>query len=276
MLACARIGAPHTVVFGGFSGRGAVATASTTPRRSCVITADGGWRRGKPAALKPAVDEALALTPTIEHIARRPAARRRPRRRHRDDRRPRRLVARHRRPPVRRLPAGPARLASTCSTCSTRRARRPSPRGSCTRPRATCWARCVTHEMVFDIKPDDVYWCAADVGWVTGHSLHRLRAAGQRDDRGPLRGHARHAVVGALVADHRGLQGLDPVLRPDRDPGAHEAGPAVRRRRTTCPRCASWARSASRSTPRPGSGTTSTSAAARRPSSTRGGRPRPA
>ncbi len=54
--------------------------------------------------------------------------------------------------------------------------------------------------------------------------LHRLRAARQRRHRRDVRGHARHARVGPLVADHRGLQGLDPVLRPDRHPGVHEAG----------------------------------------------------
>ena len=95
--------------------------------------------------------------------------------------------------------------------------------------------------------------------------LHRLRAARQRDDRRPVRGRAGHAGLGPLVADHRGLQGHDPVLRPDRHPGVHEAGRGAARRRTTCRRCASSARSASRSTPRRGSGTTSTSAATRRP-----------
>ena len=54
--------------------------------------------------------------------------------------------------------------------------------------------------------------------------LHRLRAAGQRHDRDHVRGLAGHARLGPLVADRRGLQGLDPVLRPDRHPGVHEAG----------------------------------------------------
>ena len=106
--------------------------------------------------------------------------------------------------------------------------------------------------------------------------LHRLRPARQRDDRRHVRGRARHAGLGPLVADRRGLQGHDPVLRADRDPGVHEAGRGAGRRSTTCRRCASSARSASRSTPRPGSGTASTSAATRRRSSTPGGRPRPA
>ena len=67
MLACARLGAPHTVIFGGFSAE-ALSDRINDAEAKLVITADGGWRRGKPAALKPAVDEALALTPTIEHM----------------------------------------------------------------------------------------------------------------------------------------------------------------------------------------------------------------
>ena len=62
MLACARIGAAHSVVFGGFSAQ-SLSIASTTPRRS-VITADGGYRRGEVFALKPAADEASSTTPT--------------------------------------------------------------------------------------------------------------------------------------------------------------------------------------------------------------------
>jgi hypothetical protein len=84
-----------------------------------------------------------------------------------------------------------------------------------------------THEMVFDVKPDDVYWCAADIGWVTGHSYIVY---------GPLA----NATTGVLyegapdtpdwdrwwqiVEDYKVS---DPVLRPDRDPGVHEAGRAV-------------------------------------------------
>ena len=66
MLACARLGAPHTVIFGGFSAE-ALQDRINDAEAKLVITADGGWRRGKPAALKPAVDEALLTTPTIEH-----------------------------------------------------------------------------------------------------------------------------------------------------------------------------------------------------------------
>ena len=168
MLACARLGAPHTVVFGGFSAE-ALAGRINDAQAKLVITADGGWRRGKPVDLKPAADEALAETPSIEHVL---VVRRlgdaRDERDH--DARARRLVARHR-GGARRPTARPCRsTASTCSTCCTRRARRPSPRASSTPPAGYLLGTSYTHEMVFDIKPDDVYWCAADIGWVTGHS----------------------------------------------------------------------------------------------------------
>src|SRR5256714_786602 len=67
MLACARIGAPHTVVFGGFSSE-ALAGRIDDSQAKLLITADGGWRRGKPANLKNAADEAVAATKTIQHL----------------------------------------------------------------------------------------------------------------------------------------------------------------------------------------------------------------
>ncbi|HEY0444017.1 MAG TPA: acetate--CoA ligase, partial [Candidatus Limnocylindrales bacterium] len=166
MLACARIGAPHTVVFGGFSSE-ALAGRINDAQAKLVITADGGWRRGKPAELKPAVDEAVTETPTIEHV----------------------LV-------VRRLGHKAAtamqdgrdlwwhdivdRQSAACP---------PTPvdsehmlyllytSGSTAKPKGIFHTTAgyllgtsYTHEMIFDLKPDDVYWCAADIGWVTGHS----------------------------------------------------------------------------------------------------------
>ena len=122
-----------------------------------------------------------------------------------------------------------------------------------------------THEMVFDIKPDDVYWCAADIGWVTGHSYIVYGPLANATTGVLYEGAPDTPGLGPLVADHRGLQGHDPVLRPDRDPGLHEAGRGSTPRRTTCRRCACSGRSASRSTPRPGSGTGSTSARDRTP-----------
>src|SRR3954454_10194248 len=67
MLACARIGAPHSVVFGGFSAE-ALRSRIEDADAKIVIPSDGGYRRGNPAALKPAVDEAVAKSPAIEHV----------------------------------------------------------------------------------------------------------------------------------------------------------------------------------------------------------------
>src|SRR5690606_1002085 len=66
MLACARIGAIHSVIFGGFSAE-AIADRNNDAGAKCVITADGGWRRGKVLPLKATVDEALTKSPTVEH-----------------------------------------------------------------------------------------------------------------------------------------------------------------------------------------------------------------
>ena len=66
MLACARIGVVHSVVFGGFSSE-AIADRNNDAKAKLVITADGGWRRGKQLALKETVDEALEKSPTVQH-----------------------------------------------------------------------------------------------------------------------------------------------------------------------------------------------------------------
>ena len=104
--------------------------------------------------------------------------------------------------------------------------------------------------------------------------LHRLRAALQRRHVGDLRGHTRLPGQGALVVARRALRRDDPLHGADRDPRAHEVGARARRRPRPLARSASSARSASRSIPRRGCGTTSTSAGSAARSSTRGGRPR--
>ena len=82
-----------------------------------------------------------------------------------------------------------------------------------------------THRMVFDLKDEtDVYWCGADIGWITGHSLHRLRPARQRCDLGHVRGCAELPEGRPLVGDHRALQGLDLLHGADRYPRLHEVG----------------------------------------------------
>jgi acetyl-CoA synthetase len=84
-----------------------------------------------------------------------------------------------------RTPSAPPSRSTPSTRCSssTRRARRPSPRASCTRAAATSPGVAYTHKLVFDLKPEtDVYWCSADVGLDHRALLHRLRAARQRRD----------------------------------------------------------------------------------------------
>ena len=203
MLACARIGAPHTVVFAGFSAE-ALTGRINDAQAKLVITADGSYRRGKAMPLKPAVDEAVGDSPTIEHVlvVRRlgDAAD------DRDHRRPRRLVARHRRAPGRELPARAARLGAHALPALHVGHDREAQGDHAHDGRLP--RRHVVH------PPDDLRPQARRRVLVRGRhrlgdgpQLHRLRAARERDDRDPLRGLARHAGLGPLVADHRGLQG---------------------------------------------------------------------
>ena len=133
-----------------------------------------------------------------------------------------------------------------------------------------------THHYIFDIKPETRVLVRGRHRLGHRPQLHRVRAAGQRHHRRHVRGHAGLPRQGPVVGHRRALQGRHPLHRPDGHPHAHEVGPRVRRRSTTCRRCGCSAPSASRSTPRRGCGTASTSAAAARPWSTPGGRPRPA
>ena len=134
-----------------------------------------------------------------------------------------------------------------------------------------------THKYVFDLHPDtDVYWCAADVGWVTGHSYIVYGPLANRATSVLYEGAPDYPGQGPPLADRREAPGHDPLHRADRDPHLHEVGARVPGWSTTSRRCACSGASASPSTPRRGSGTGSTSAASAARWSTRGGRPRPA
>jgi len=167
MLACARLGAPFTVVFGGFRG------ASLSDRlndMSCelVITQDKGWRRGNEVPLKANVDEALKTAATVKHC----------------------IVLKRLGGDVPMvegrdlwwddLTAGESDDAAGCP-CEPMDAEdllyllytsgtTAKPKGIMHTTGGYLVGVATTHHYVFDVKPDSVYWCAADVGWVTGHS----------------------------------------------------------------------------------------------------------
>jgi acetyl-CoA synthetase len=166
MLACARIGAPHTVVFGGFSAE-ALASRINDAQARLLITADGGWRRGKPVDLKSAADEALSRAPSVERVL---VVRRL------GDAAPAQMdegrdvwwhdiVARQSPecPPVALDAEHMLYLLYTSGTTA-------KPKGIMHTTAGYLLGASLTHELVFDIKTEDVYSCAADIGWVTGHS----------------------------------------------------------------------------------------------------------
>jgi acetyl-CoA synthetase len=168
MLACTRLGAAHSVVFGGFS-PDALRDRINDAEAKVLVTADGGWRRGSPLALKENADVALADTPSIEHVvvARRtgdagsPAPMTEGRDRWWHD-----LMARAD-PTCAPEHMGSEDLLYLLYTSGTTA----KPKGIMHTTGGYLTQVSFTHRAVFDLHPErDVYWCAADIGWVTGHS----------------------------------------------------------------------------------------------------------
>src|SRR3954462_12843652 len=164
MLACARIGAPHTVVFGGFSAE-ALSGRLNDCGAKVLIAADGGWRRGKNVALKHHADEAAASAPTIQHVI---VVDRIGEGAHMVEGRDQwwhDIVDRQSEecPPV---PVDSEHMLYLLYTSGTTA----KPKGILHTSAGYLLGTAFTHWSVFDVKPDDVYWCAADIGWVTGHS----------------------------------------------------------------------------------------------------------
>ena len=164
MQACARIGATHSVVFGGFSANALHERIEDAESR-IVITADGGWRRGKVVPLKQTVDEALAVTPSVERtiVVRRTA--------HEVSMTAGRDVWWHDAVTGMRIdcPAEPMDsehplfILYTSGTTG-------KPKGVVHTTGGYLTGVTATTRYIFDLKDEDVFWCTADIGWVTGHS----------------------------------------------------------------------------------------------------------
>ena len=164
MLACARIGAPHSVIFGGFSAR-AIVDRLEDARSRVIITADGGFRRGGIVPLKANVDEACGMTDLVKTV----------------------VVLRRCENDVPMVAGRDVwwhdQVKGASDTCEPEQLDSEHmlfllyTSGSTGKPKGILHTTAgymihtaYTSKLIFDLKPDDTYWCTADIGWITGHS----------------------------------------------------------------------------------------------------------
>ncbi|WP_437184906.1 acetate--CoA ligase [Planctomicrobium sp. SH668] len=164
MLACARIGATHTIIFGGFSSE-AIADRNNDAQSKIIVTADGGWRRGKEIPLKENVDASLTNSPSVEKV----------------------VVVRRTGGEVDMVPDRDYwwhdLMETVDADCEAEQLDSEHPlfilytSGSTGKPKGVLHTTAgymlgtkMTTKWVFDLKDEDTYWCTADIGWITGHS----------------------------------------------------------------------------------------------------------
>jgi acetyl-CoA synthetase len=164
MLACARIGAVHSIIFGGFSAD-SIADRNNDAQAKVVVTADGGWRRGKEIPLKATVDAAMEKSPSVEKV----------------------VVVKRTGGDIDMVPDRDFwwhdLVEGVSAECEAVELDSEHPlfilytSGSTGKPKGVLHTTAgyllgtkMTSQWVFDLKEDDTYWCTADIGWITGHS----------------------------------------------------------------------------------------------------------